>query len=181
MQDKEIIELYFSRDEKAINETDAKYGKLCRQISYGILHNNEDSEECINSSYLKVWNAIPPNNPQNLCGYICKVVKNTALSLYEKMSRREENEIYTELDRIVNYNSSVEKKVESGRIAELINEFLTKEPQKSRTIFIARYYYNMPCMEIAEIMDVTENAIKLKLSRIRKKLADFLVRNGVEI
>ena len=181
MQDKDIIGLYFSRDEKAITETDAKYGRLCRKISLGILHNNEDSEECINSSYLKIWNAIPPKKPDNLCGYICKIVKNTALSIYEKTTRREESEIYTELDSIVNYNSCVEKRFESNRIASLINEFLSKQPQKNKTVFVARYYYNMSCRDISEITGTTENAVKLKLTRIRKKLSEFLIKNNIEI
>ena len=181
MQDYEILDLYFSRDEGAITETDIKYGKLCRKISLGILHNNEDSDECVNSSYFKIWNAIPPARPDNLCGYICRVVKNTALSLCEKMMRREENEIYTELDSIINYSSSVEIKVESRRVAELLNEFLSKQPQKQRTIFIARYYYNMSYADIADIIDITENAVKLKLSRTRKKLSDYLIRNGIDI
>ena len=181
VQDKEIIELYFSRDESAITETDIKYGKLCRKISFGILGNNEDSEECINTSYFKVWNAIPPGRPDNLCGYVCRVVKNTALSLCEKLRRKEDAEIYTELDSIVNYTSSIETRVESNRVAELINSFLSKQSQKNRTIFIARYYYNMPFREIAETIGITENAAKLKLSRMRKKLSDYLIRNGVEI
>ncbi len=181
MQDKEIIELYFDRDENAITETDIKYGRLLRKISLGILHNNEDSEECINSSYLKVWNAIPPKKPDNFCGYICRIVKNTALSIYEKAVRREESEIYTELDSIVNYNSDVEKKLESSRISSLLNQFLLKESRKNKTVFVARYYYNMPCKEIAEIMGTTENAIKLNLSRTRKKLSGFLKKNGIDI
>lgn len=181
MQDKEIIELYFDRDENAITETDIKYGRLCRKISFGILHNNEDSEECMNSSYLKVWNAIPPKRPDNLCGYICKIVKNTALAIYEKSVRREENEIYTELDSIINYNSDVEKKLESSIISSLLNQFLLKQSKKNRAVFVARYYYNMPCKEIAEIIGVTENAVKLNLGRTRKKLSDFLLKNGIDI
>ena len=181
MQDKEIIELYFERDENAITETDIKYGRLCRKISFGILHNNEDSEECINSSYLKVWNAIPPKKPDNFCGYICKVVKNTAITIYKKVSKQEENEIYTELDSVVNYNSNVEKKLESNIISSLINQFLLKQSEKNRTVFIARYYYNMSCKDIAEIIGATENAVKLGLSHTRKKLSDFLLKNGIEI
>ncbi len=181
MQDKELIELYFERDENAITETDIKYGRLCRKISFGILHNNEDSEECINSSYLKVWNAIPPKRPDNFCGYICKVVKNTAITIYKKVSKQEENEIYTELDSVVNYNSNVEKKLESNIISSLLNQFLLKQSEKNRTVFVARYYYNMPCKDIAEIIGVTENAIKLNLSHTRKKLSDFLQKNGIEI
>ena len=181
MQDKELIELYFERDESAITETDIKYGRLCRKISFGILHNNEDSEECINSSYLKVWNAIPPKRPDNFCGYICKIVKNTAITIYKKVSKQEENEIYTELDSVVNYNSNVEKKLESSIISSLLNQFLLKQSEKNRTVFVARYYYNMPCKDIAEIIGVTENAVKLNLSHTRKKLSDFLLKNGIEI
>ena len=83
MHDLNIIELYFARDERAIKETDAKYGKLCFKIAYNILHNHEDCEECVNDTYLGVWNAIPPTRPDNFMAFICKIARNTALKKLE--------------------------------------------------------------------------------------------------
>ena len=86
MTDNEIIELFFSRSERAISETGAKYGRLCRKVSYNILVNEEDMEECINSAYQKLWETIPPRKPESLCGYLCKIVRNLAINIRRKTS-----------------------------------------------------------------------------------------------
>ena len=83
MDDKMIVELFWNRTEKAIEETDIKYGKLCRCIATNILENDQDSEECINDTYLAAWNSMPDNRPKSLCSYICKITRNLALKKYE--------------------------------------------------------------------------------------------------
>ncbi len=88
MDDLSIIELFFQRSEKAITEIKLKYNSLCMKIANSILLNYEDSEECLNTSYLKIWNAVPPKRPDSLCGYLCRIVRNTALTLYKATSRR---------------------------------------------------------------------------------------------
>ena len=87
MKDEEIIRLYFGREEKAIAETENKYGKLCRKIAFGILGNNEDTDEAINSVYIKLWEAIPPKEPESLCGYVCRIARNVSLTMYKKNSK----------------------------------------------------------------------------------------------
>ena len=87
MDDLRIIELYFERDEQAIKETDAKYGKLCHSIAYNILNNHKDSEECVNDTYVGVWNAIPPTRPSNFMSFVCKIARNLSLKRLEFMKR----------------------------------------------------------------------------------------------
>ena len=88
MDDLSIIELYFARDEQAIKETDAKYGKLCHSIAYNILNNNEDSEECVNDTYIGVWNTIPPTRPNNFMAFVCRITRNLSLKRIEAMARQ---------------------------------------------------------------------------------------------
>jgi len=92
MDDLSIIELYFARDEQAIKETDNKYGKLCHSIAYNILNNNEDSEECVNDTYIGVWNAIPPTRPNNFMAFLCKITRNISLKRIETMARQKRSQ-----------------------------------------------------------------------------------------
>ena len=101
MNDLEIIELYFSRDEEAIKQTDIKYGKLCHSVAYNILNNNEDSEECVNDTYIGVWNAIPPTRPNNFMSFVCKITRNISLTRLEAMTRQKRSQaIIVSLDEL---------------------------------------------------------------------------------
>lgn len=180
MDDKKIIGLFFQRSEAAISETDIKYGKLCRSVSYNILHNEEDSEECVNSSYQKLWEAIPPKNPESFCGYLCRIVRNTALNILRKLSRINE-EYYDGMEEVIPDSKTVEDICDSNRIAELINEFLKKSPKLSRQVFTARYYYGMSVKSISSGYDISENAVKSRLRRTRLDLKNFLLERGVDV
>ncbi len=181
MNDEQIIDLYFSRDEQAISETQTKYGRLCNNIAYGILTNNEDTEECVNDSYIKLWNAIPPKRPESLCGYLCMIVRNTALTAFEKLRRRSYEEQYDELAEIIPDNSTVESRFESGQLGAYINEYLGKISRKSREVFVSRYYFNMSISDTAQGLAMSESAVKTRLTRVRAGLKEFLQERGVEI
>ncbi len=180
MDDKKIIELFFLRSESAITETDVKYGRLCRKVSYNILHNEEDSEECVNSSYHKLWEAIPPQKPDSLCGYLCAVVRNTALNICRKLSRRQED-YYEGMEQVIPDSKTVEDIYDSKEIADFINDFLKKTNKLNRQVFVARYYYGMSVKAISEGYDISENAVKSRLKRTRNELKDYLMRKGVEV
>lgn len=181
MEDLKIIELFFQRSEKALTEIKLKYNSLCMKIANSILLNYEDSEECINTSYLKIWNAIPPTRPDSLCGYLCRIVRNTALNLYKTVSKRSFYEKYEELSEIYRFGETVEERMDSGMLGGYINEFLQKENKKTRHIFILRYYFNMPVKEIAESLEMTEQAISSRLLRARNNLRKYLSEKGVEV
>lgn len=181
MDDKAIIELYFSRSEKAITETKSKYDKLCMKIANAILQSPEDSEECVNTSYLKIWNAIPPKKPESFCAYLCRIVKNTALSLCEKVNKGRFNEQYDELDEILISGKTVEEEYDSKRLGEVLNAFLKTQKRRSREIFVARYYFNMSTREIAMNLDMTDVAVRSRLTRTREQLRKYLSERGVNV
>lgn len=181
MQDIEIIELFFSRDEKALREVTAKYGRLCGQIAYNILSNGEDADEAVNAAYGKVWDAIPPARPTSLCGYICAAVRNTALNLARSMNRRASESIYEELCEIIPDSKTVEGAYESAEIAAYINSFLAGQSDKNSDIFVARYYYDMPLKAIADAAGISESAVKMRLMRIRAALREYLNERGVDV
>ena len=179
MEDNQIIELYFRRDEQAIAETQSKYGRLCGKIAGGILTRPEDAEEAVSSSYVKLWNAIPPKRPQSLCGYLCAIVRNTALNLYDTLRRRSCEELYGELAEVIPDRASQEDITSAHELSGCLNEFLHSCNQKSRDIFTGRYYFNLSVRDIAEGMGMTESAVKTRLSRTRAELKQFLAERGV--
>ncbi|MBQ9947876.1 MAG: sigma-70 family RNA polymerase sigma factor [Oscillospiraceae bacterium] len=181
MDDIKIIELFFERSEQALAETKTKYGRLCEKIAYSILSNGEDAEECVSSSYMKLWNAIPPKRPESLCGYLCRIVRNTALTAFDRIRRRSFEEQYDELSEVIPDSETVESRFDSQQIGEHINAYLGKQNKAGRDIFISRYYFNMSISEIASGLGMSENAVKTRLSRTRAGLKKFLQERGVEI
>jgi len=181
MEDSQIIDLFFERNEQAIVETQAKYDKLCRKIAGGILVRPEDADEALNTSYLKLWNAIPPKRPESLCGYICMIVRNTALNFYDTIHRRSYEELYGELADVLPDDSTFDEKVESSRVSECLNAFLKACGKKNRDIFVGRYYFNMTLKDIARGMGMTETAVKTRLSRTRQRLKKYLGENGISV
>lgn len=181
MDDSKIIELFFERSEDALSETRTKYGRLCEKIAYGILNNNEDTEECVSSSYMKLWGAIPPKRPQSLCGYLCMIVRNTALTAARKLGCHSFQEQYDELSEVIADVHTVESRFDSHRTGELINEYLGSVSGKSRRVFVSRYYFNMSVSEIAQGLSMGEGAVKTQLSRTRAGLKKYLQERGVEV
>ena len=130
MDDLSIIELYFARDEQAIKETDNKYGKLCHSIAYNILNNNEDSEECVNDTYIGVWNAIPPTRPNNFTAFLCKITRNISLKRIEAMARQKRSQsTIVSLDELAEIlpDESIGENISNDNLTELISDFLRKE------------------------------------------------------
>ena len=181
MDDRNIIELFFARSEQALSETKTKYGRLCDKIAYGILNNGEDAEECVSTSYMKLWNAIPPKKPDSLCGYLCMIVRNTALSAYESIKRHSFQQQYDELSEVIPDNISVEERFSSHQIGDYINQYLGISSPASRQIFVSRYYFNMSVEEIATGLGMSEGAVKTRLNRIRTGLRKYLQERGVEV
>ncbi len=181
MDDIRIIELFFARSEQALSELQVKYGVLAERIACGILHSREDAEECVSTSYLKLWNAIPPKRPESLCGYLCTTVRNTALNAYDKLRRRSFEEQYDELAEVIPDKGSAEQRYDSALIAEHLNEFLRRAAKKNRVVFTARYFYNMSIADISANTGLSESAVKSSLLRTRKQLRTYLTERGVEI
>ncbi|MBR4111815.1 MAG: sigma-70 family RNA polymerase sigma factor [Ruminiclostridium sp.] len=179
--DSKIIELFFSRSEQALSELSAKYERLCRKIAYGILKNNEDTEECLNTSYMCLWNSIPPAKPDSLCAYLCSVVRNNAFAIYSKSKYRFCEDSFEELAEIITDGMTVESLADGTYISSLLNDFLAGTDSKNRKIFMCRYYFNMSVSEIAHKVSMSESAVKTRLSRLRQKLRSYLSERGVNV
>ena len=184
MDDLRIIELYFNRDEQAIKETDTKYGKLCHSIAYNILNNHEDSEECVNDTYVSVWNTIPPIRPHNFMSFICKIARNLSLKRLEFMKRKKRSaEIILSLDELaaVLPDERYAPDVSDEDVGKLISKFLRSQEEYVRNVFIRKYFYFASIREIAKCYSFTESKVKNMLFYTRNKLKDYLIKEGVEI
>ena len=183
MEDREIIELYWSRSESAISRTAEKYGRYAHKIAYSILGSFEDSEECVNDTYIKVWNSIPPQRPNSLTAYIGRIVRNLSLDKYRS---------YTADKRGAGYTTSVLEELEScipsaddGRsfddqlaLTEILNCFLMNLPPQTRKVFMSRYWYFNSIKEIAKEHRMTEGKVKMLLLRTRRELKKHLEKEG---
>ena len=183
MSDEEIINLYWERKERAIIETDKKYGKYCTTISFNILQNTEESKECVNDTYLKAWNNIPPQKPNIFKVYLGKIVRNLALNQYEKKKAKKRDYtmevVLEELNDFISSDSDVEKEVSYNELIKALNTFLSKLSQDKRKIFVERYWYLYSIKEIASKNKMTESNIKITLLRIRNQLKDYLKEGGL--
>ena len=184
MEDRIIIDLYFARNEQAIYETDQKYGKLCFSVANNVLPRKEDSEECVNDTYMNLWESIPPTRPYNFMAYICKVVRNLSLKKYEyihALKRTPEITVsFSELKEII-ADKSFNPECSDTQIRELISNFLRGEKKYVRDIFIRRYFFFDSIADIASRYSSTDVKIKNTLYHTRKKLKLFLRKEGVHI
>lgn len=182
MDDSRIVELYWERNEDAITATGEKYGKYCHKVAFNILANDEDSNECVNDTYLAAWNSMPTNRPTLLGAYLASIIRNLALDLYRKnhAKRRGEGQVDVALDELTEVigNSSTQDAVESKLLAEAINSFLASEKVESRVIFVRRYFYMDSLDTIGERMGISEGKIKSSLFRTRARLREYLVKEG---
>ncbi len=187
MDDKEIVKLYFSRDTTAIDETSKKYGNMCLRLSNSILEDLADCEECVNDTYLVLWDTIPPQNPVSFKAYICKIVRNISFNKrrYNEASKR--NSAYDlaleELENSFNFGSknSPENEMEAREIADMINRFLGQLTKEKRILFVLRYFYLYDIREIAERFNTSEQNISTKLYRLRQSLKKHLESEGIII
>lgn len=186
MEDEKIIELYWARDREAIAETEKKYGGYCMTVANNILHNTQDAEECVNDTYFKTWNAIPPTRPKILSAFLGKITRNLAFNRYrmenaEKRGGGETALVLDELAECVSGKDDVEAHVERNALISAINAFLKGIAQDKRNIFVRRYWYCDSVKQIAERYGMTEAAVSMNLMRLRKRLYGFLTERGFEI
>ena len=184
MDDGDIIELYFARDEQAIRETERKYGKLCRSIAYNILHNHEDTEECLNDTYNGVWNTIPPTRPGNFMSFVCAIARNLALKRLQYLMRGKRAQTVlvslTDLEDILP-DERIRSDVSCEALGSMISSFLRTQKVDNRNVFIRKYYFFDSIDEIASRYAFTQSKVKNMLYHTRIKLRDYLIQEGVEI
>lgn len=182
MEDSRIIELFYARSEQAIKELSKKYGALCTHVARNILNSRQDAEECVNDAYLGAWNTIPPENPNPLRTYICRIVRNLSIMRYHSNTAKKRNSYYDaaldELEDCITSASSVEDEISVRELSRLLDAFLDNLDVENRVIFVRRYWYSDSVSEIAERLGVSSNNISVRLSRIRSKLKKFLEKEG---
>ena len=183
VDDKKIIELYFKRDESAIKETSNKYGRLCYYIANNILSCPEDSEECVNDTYSRAWNSIPPAKPEKLGAYLAKITRNLALDKYNEQNadkRRAQSDSLSleELEAILSDGgTSPEDEIV---MKECINSFLYSLDKEKRIVFVQRYFYMSSIEDIAKNNALKETNVKVILLRLRQKFKKHLKDYGYE-
>lgn len=186
MDDNQIIDLYWARSENAITETANKYGPYCHTVAYNILKNNEDSEECVNDTYQKAWDTIPPQRPQILRAFLGKITRNLSLNRYEKRmaEKRGAGQValaLEELSECLPSANRVEQEVDDMALTQLLNSFLASLPTDTRKIFMRRYWYLDSIKEIAAAFSISESKVKTTLFRTRNKLKLLLEKEGVAV
>lgn len=180
LEDSTIVGLFFERDELALTYTEKKYGALCRRIADNILHNREDVSECVDSSYFSLWNSIPPAKPDSLKAYLCAIVRNTAFAMFKKKNKAGNTPYISELAEIAE-RDDLEEVIDSRLLGGFINEFLKKQREERRRIFVLRYYFNHPIKDISDMMKMNESTVKSHLLRIKKELKKFLTDKGYNV
>ncbi len=186
LNDSEILDLYFARQESAISETDRKYGPYCRSISYNILESREDSEECTNDTYMKLWNVIPPQKPVRFCAFIASVARSIALNMLRRSSTSKRGGgnaqiVFDEIAECVADKDTVESTLDEKELVKALNGFLSSCGGEKQLIFMKRYYHFRSVSQIAEEMHLSEDKVKQALHRTREKLRKYLEKEGIDI
>lgn len=180
-EDSQIIALYLARDERAISETDTKYGSFCRAISMRIVGDSRDAEECVSDTYMKTWNSIPPQQPDSLGAFLGRIVRNISLDCYRKKAAKKRQGDCIPFEELSECLPDTQNSGEelTNAVAQSLNEFLEGLPQEQRVYFMRRYYMNEPLNLIAERYGISANKLGVIMHRLRKKFREKLIKDGV--
>ena len=183
MDEKQIIDMLFARNEDGIKEAAATFGRLCHSIAFNILNDHDDADECVNDAMLALWNSVPPNRPENLKAYVCKITRNQALHKYEFKNRQKRGGAtvpLSELEGILS-EDTLSTHISAQELGALISKFLRQEKKNERAIFLRRYWFFDSLTEISTRFGFSESKIKSILWRQRSRLKDFLKKEGFDI
>lgn len=186
MEDTQIIDLYWSRSERAIPATAEKYGSYCTTIARNILGSSEDAEECVNDTYLNAWESMPPNRPSILSAFLGRITRNLSVSRYrqnhaEKRGGGELPLVLEELAECVSDTADTEHQLDRKELVQEINRFLSSLTAEKRNLFVCRYWYADSITEIAKQYGKTANHVSVILSRTRKELRQYLTERGFDL
>lgn len=186
MDDNEIVALFFSRSERAITETNIKYGHYCKSIAQNILKDILDAEECVNDTYMQAWNSIPPTVPRYLAAFLGKITRNLSINrLKQRKSKKhgggQYEYVYEELATLIASNESVEDSYNEKYLIEVINKYLESISEEKRKIFVGRYWYMDSISDIAHKLNISESKVKMILLRTRKQLKIILEKEGITL
>lgn len=185
LSDEQIIDLYFAREERAIAETDRKYCQYLHTVAYNILANEQDSEECLQDTYLRAWNTIPPERPKMLLAFLSKITRNLSLNRYKaaKRQKRVPGQASVSLDELsecVSGDSDPVKEMQAAIVAQVINRYLDSIPERRMYVFVARYFYSLSIPQIAKRLSCSPTLVHREIDKIRKELRQCLQKEGLD-
>ena len=183
LPDEEIVNLYFDRSEEAIAACQIKYGKSCHTVAYNILRSDEDAEECVNDTWLRAWNSIPPERPTRLGAWLSTVTRRLALTRYEKRTAAKRyGGMETSLEELSECVTAGSLTIaDEVALSEAINGFLASLPTRTRMIFMRKYWYMDSIADIAKALGMGESAVKVTLHRTREKFRKHLAKEGITV
>lgn len=184
MDDKKIVALFLERSEQAVTEAERKYGKLCLHLARGIVASDADAQECVNDTYLALWNTIPPTQPISLRAYMTKLLRNIAYNRRDSQTADMRDSRLTlslqELEGVLP-DAAAGQLLDSIVIRDTLNAFLRSLHKKDRYLFLRRYYYLDTCREISHMTGMTESAVSTRLGRLRNRLKELLSKEGIYV
>lgn len=184
MTDSQIIDLYWARSEDAIKETDMAYGRKLHSLADRIVQNHEDARECVNDTYFKTWQTIPPQRPNYFFAFLAKICRNLALGVLDwKSAAKRKGELVSltaEMEQCIP-DPAHERRIEGEALGEILNRFLEGLSYESRVIFLRRYWYLDTIAEIADRYGISESKVKTRLHRTRAKLHAYLEKEGIQV
>lgn len=183
MNDRQILALYWARDEHAVDETAAKYGRYCHAIAYHILGDEADAEESVNDTYLDAWNSIPPHRPARLATFLGKITRRIAVDRFRRRTAQKRGggqteAVLSELQDCIPDHRSVEQEIDRRQLQHIINAFVKALPDTQRRVFLCRYWYMESVEEIAARFGFSQSKVKSMLYRTREKLRARLTKEG---
>lgn len=184
MEDHQIVDLYWQRSEHAIGETQQKYGAMLHRVSYSLLSSREDAEECVNDTYLEAWNRMPEDRPSYLGAYLAKIIRCLSVSRFRSAHRQKRGgagAATLELSDCIPDTWSADAEYENGRLADLLNDFLSELDEEKRRIFVRRYFYSDSIEEIAARMGLGKSKVKTTLFRLRGQLRERLEQEDIPL
>ena len=186
MEDCAIVELYWAREERAIEESDRKYGRYCLSIARSIVEREEDAEECVNDTWLRAWNAMPPQRPGVLSAFFAKITRNLSLDRWRKSraAKRGGSQVEVallELEDCLPDRNTPERQLEAAETARIISGFLRQQPELDRILFVRRYFRLDALEKLEERFGLTQGQVKSRLHRTRKRLKKILEQEGAAL
>ncbi len=186
MDDSKIIDLYWARDQYAISITNLKYGPYCTTIAYNVLESRQDAEECVNDTWLRAWNTMPPQRPRVLSAFLGKITRNLALTRRERDTAKKRGGgqvplILEELGDCVSGKDDVGREAEYKELLAAIDGFLTALPQRRRALFLRRYWYSDSIADAAARCGMSVSTAAMTLTRLRRELRQYLTERGFDL
>ena len=186
LSDEQIIDLYFAREERAIAETDKKYCEYLHAVAYNILYNEQDADECLQDTYLKTWNSIPPQRPSALRAFLAKITRNLSLDRYEQYNRQKRVplEEYSPLDEVQEFlpdPHDLDQELRDATVARIITQYLDDTTDRRMYIFTSRYFFSLTIPQIARRLGCSQSLVSKEIAAIKRELREQFEKEGITV